>query len=76
MKKLSEHLNKRRYIKVPENDFFEEGLIIDVQTINALLTIYSALNESNRTKFGEMVKTSLNLATLLDTVWSWVTPAK
>ena len=73
---LNEHLNNHSYIEIPENDFFAEGLIIDVQTINALLTVYSALNESNKKKFEEMVKTSLTLARLLDKVWSWIAPAK
>ena len=73
---LNEHLNNHAYIELPENDFFVEGLIIDVQSINALLTVYSALNESNKEKFEEWIKTSLGLARLLDKVWGWVTPAK
>ena len=73
---LNEHLNKHSYIEVPKNNFFLEGLKIDVVTINALLMVYEGLSESHKKIFREMIKTSLNFAKVLVKVWTWITPAE
>lgn len=44
-----------------------EGTIIDVQTANAIITVYEALGEENKQKF-----TSHNISTMANIAWKLV----
>ncbi len=76
IEKMRDHLKRHTLIKIPENDWFAEGLIVDIQSINAFLTIYDALNDANKKKMAEMIKTSATFCQLADHIWEWVTPAR
>lgn len=76
IEKLRDHLNRHSYIMIPENSWFAEGLIVDIQTINALLKVYDAVNEKNKQKMAEMIKTSCTFCQAVEMAWGAVTPKR
>jgi len=64
----------------PEGDLFQAedergrkvGLLIDVQSLNCMATVYDNLKENNKGRFNDVLQDEYKLASLLDKMWSWV----
>ena len=72
---LKEYLEGQSYITLlnPGGDLFQAGgLLIDVQSINVLVTIYNALKAPGQAKFNDVLQSEYKLARLLDSMWEMV----
>ena len=56
-----------------ENERGEKvGLLIDVQSLNVMATVYDHLKEKTKENFNDVLQDEYKLASLLDKMWSWV----
>ena len=62
------------YLINPGGELFqgENGLLIDVQSLNLIKTIHDALKPSNQAKFNTLLQSEYKLASFLDDMWSMV----
>ena len=49
-----------------------KGILIDMQSINLLITIYDNLKSKNQAKFNSVLQDEYKFANLLDKMWGWV----
>lgn len=50
----------------------EDGLCLDVQSINVLTVIYDNLSEKNQARFNDIIHSEYKFANILDKMWGWV----
>ena len=79
--KLRERKKAKSYMVVsnPGGELFQgkqadgtKGILIDMQSINLLITIYDNLKSKNQAKFNSVLQDEYKFANLLDKMWGWV----
>lgn len=56
-----------------QSDGIAKGITVDMQTANALITVYKVLNNENKDKFKRMLLTYSNFQRLVKFAWSKIT---
>jgi len=69
---VSEH--SLMILKNPNGELFqnESGLLIDVQSLNLMKTIYDKLSEKNQNTFNSVLQNEYKLARFIDGMWGLV----
>ena len=61
------------FFYIEPNELMINGLAFDAQSTNCLLTVYSALNDTNKQKTKDIIlKDVYKFANFLDHMWAWV----
>ena len=74
---FKKYLNRRSMmiLRNPGGELFRhpKGLLIDLQSINLICTIYDAINKDNKAKFDTIIcKDEYKFADYLDKMWAWI----
>ncbi len=59
--------------QLPEDEFKHHGLLIDMQSVNLICTIYDGLSQKNKDTFNNVIcKKEYKFASYLGKMWGWV----
>ena len=72
IEKVREHVEGHQHIEIAPNEFMPRGMIVDVQSLNVILTVYNHICIQNQSKFNSVLQNPLKFMALNEKMWGWV----